>query len=69
MKHPMELPVTLQVTFFFNIFEVKDWFLGLIVFVIAQVVGWEKPDPTTKMATTLGHYTQCHLDVGPTLQG
>jgi hypothetical protein len=38
--------------------------------VIAQVVGWENPDPTTKSsATTRESYTQCHLDVGPTLQG
>jgi hypothetical protein len=38
--------------------------------VIAQVVGWEKPDPTTKSsATTKESYTQCHLDVGPALQG
>jgi len=37
--------------------------------VITQVVGWEKPDPTTKMATTKGHYTQCHLDIGPALRG
>ena len=38
-------------------------------FVITQVVGWENPNPTTKMATTKGHYTQCHLDIGPALQG
>jgi hypothetical protein len=38
--------------------------------IIAQVVGWEKPDPTTKAsAITMGHYTQCHLDVGPALGG
>jgi hypothetical protein len=38
--------------------------------IIAQVVGWEKLDPTTKAcATTMGHYTQCHLDVGLTLGG
>jgi len=38
--------------------------------VIAQVVGWAKPDPTTKVsATTWESYTQCHLDVGPALQG
>jgi hypothetical protein len=40
--------------------------IGLI---IAQVVGWEKPNPTTKAsATTWESYTQCHLDVGPTFQ-
>jgi hypothetical protein len=38
--------------------------------VIAQVVVWEKPDPTTKASTTTWEsYTQCHLDVGPALQG
>jgi hypothetical protein len=38
--------------------------------VIAQVVGWEKPDPTTKAsAKTRESYTQCHLDVGLALQG
>jgi hypothetical protein len=42
----------------------------LQILVIAQVVGWEKPDPTTKAsATTRESYTQCHLDVGPALQG
>jgi hypothetical protein len=28
-----------------------------------------KARPNHQVATTLGHYTQCHLDVGPTLQG
>jgi hypothetical protein len=38
--------------------------------VIAQVVGWENPEPTTiTSATTWESYTQCHLDVDPALQG
>jgi len=38
--------------------------------VIVQVVGWEMPNPTTKeSSTTWKSYTQCHLDVGPALQG
>jgi hypothetical protein len=41
----------------------------IMMLVIAQVVGWENPNPTTKMARTMEHYTQCHLDVGPALQG
>jgi hypothetical protein len=42
---------------------------NIIPHVIAQVVGWENPDPTTKIATTKGHYTHCHLDIGPALRG
>jgi hypothetical protein len=35
---------------------------------MAQVVGWENHDPTTKSSSiTMGHYTQFHLNVGPTL--
>jgi hypothetical protein len=38
--------------------------------VIAQVVGWEKLDPSTKAnAITMGDYTQCHPNVGPALRG
>jgi hypothetical protein len=29
--------------------------------VLAQVVGWEKPDPNHNMATTKRTPTQCHL--------
>jgi hypothetical protein len=29
--------------------------------VIAQIVGWEKPDPIHKMAITVGESTHCHL--------
>jgi hypothetical protein len=29
--------------------------------VIAQTVGWEKPDPIHKMAITVGEFTHCHL--------
>jgi hypothetical protein len=44
--------------------------ISLLIGVIAQVVGWAKPDPTTKAsATTWESYTQCHLDVGPALGG
>jgi hypothetical protein len=28
-----------------------------------------KARPNHQVATTLGHYTQCHLDIGPALQG
>ena len=43
----------------------RKWFFHVIV----QVVGWEHLDPNTKeSATTRESYTQCHLDVGPTLQ-
>ena len=38
--------------------------------VIAQVVGWAKPDPKKNTsATNWKSYTECHLDVGPALQG
>jgi hypothetical protein len=38
--------------------------------VIAQVVGRENLDPTTKSsAITMGNCTQCHLDVAPALRG
>jgi len=30
---------------------------GVIPSVISQVVGWENPNPTIKMATTKRHYT------------
>jgi len=55
------------------LFEFEDVFvldfLGLHP-VIAQVVGWEKPDPIMEQVLQLWEsYTQCHLDVGPTLQG
>jgi hypothetical protein len=46
--------------------DFQDFKIGSV---IAQVVVWEKPNPTTKMATTSGHYTQCHLDIGPALRG
>jgi hypothetical protein len=37
---------------------------------MAQVVGWENPDPTKEQVLQLWEsYTQCHLDVGPALQG
>jgi hypothetical protein len=41
---------------------------------IAQVVGWEKPEPKARAnhkesAITIVHYMQCHLDVGTTLGG
>jgi hypothetical protein len=29
--------------------------------VIAQTVGWEKPDPIHWMAITVGEFTHCHL--------
>jgi hypothetical protein len=42
----------------------------MITHVMSQVVGWEKPDPTTKSSViTMEHYTQCHLNVGPALWG
>ena len=42
--------------------------LMLVKHVIAQVVGWENTNPITETsATTWESYTQCHLDVGPTL--
>jgi hypothetical protein len=37
---------------------------------MAQVVGWTKPDPTTKESVkTMESYTQFHLDVFPALKG
>jgi hypothetical protein len=38
--------------------------------IMAQVVGWENPDPKKKQVLQLWEsYTQCHLDVGLALQG
>jgi hypothetical protein len=43
------------------------WYLSCV---IAQVVGWAKPDPTMEQVLQLWEsYTQCHLDVGPALGG
>jgi hypothetical protein len=37
--------------------------------VMAQVVGWANTDPTKEQVLQLWEsYTQCHLDVGPSLQ-
>jgi len=47
----------------------KNIMVPSVMIFIAQVVGWENPNPTSEMETTKGQYTQCHLDIGLTLQG
>jgi hypothetical protein len=39
----------------------KELEVDIFVLVIAQTVGWAKPDPIHGMAITVGESTHCHL--------
>jgi hypothetical protein len=39
----------------------QQYLISSLVLVIAQVVGWEKPDPNHNMVTTKGTPTHCQL--------